>query len=162
MSTKLSATDLAEIGQTLALFSHVFDNRQADALGLVFTEDVAVEFQRSGRSLRGLAEVAEFQRQLPPEAADHQTVSTVVLSDPDGTVRAVSRYLAVLADGSVTNGEYRDVLVRTDGGWRIAARQIVPRYPLAAGSPDAAGPVVQQPLPEQWRASADRLPNLVP
>ncbi|CAO5166595.1 SnoaL-like domain-containing protein [Frankia sp. AiPs1] len=169
VTATLSAADLAEIGQTLALFAHVCDNwreisgrqdggqpddRPPDALELVFTEDVRFEFARSGRVLDGLAEIRAFLRGIGPDAADHQTVNTVVLVDVDGTVRALSRYLAILADGSVTNGEYEDVLVRAEpGGWRIRSRRSVHRYPRASQ---------EAPLPrgEAWRPSADRLPSL--
>lgn len=135
MAARPAAADLAEIGQTLALFAHVVDNRQADALELVFTKDGSVELGRSGTLLRGLDEVRAFLLKLPPDAADHQTVNTVVLVDEDGTVRALSRYISVGADGSVTNGDYEDVLVRAGDGWRIRSRRTVPRYPRAATDP---------------------------
>jgi hypothetical protein len=37
MAKDLSQSDLAEMRQTPSLFAHVFDNNDADALGLVFT-----------------------------------------------------------------------------------------------------------------------------
>ncbi len=154
MTTKLSAADIAEIGQTLALFSHVCDNRQDDALGLVFTEDVVFEFARSGRTLRGLGEVREFLRAVPPDAPNHQTQDTAVLVDEDGTVRALSRYLAILVDGSVTNGDYEDVLVRLDAGWRIRSRRSVHRYPREAGEQAST-------RGEAWLPSLERLPSLL-
>ncbi|MCK9931551.1 nuclear transport factor 2 family protein [Frankia sp. Mgl5] len=135
MTARPSPADLAEITQTLALFAHVVDNRQTDDLGLVFTEDASVSFERSGTLLRGFDEIAAFLLRLPPDAADHQTVNTAVLIDEDGTARALSRYISVGADGAVTNGDYEDVLVRADDGWRIRSRRIVARYPRVAADP---------------------------
>jgi hypothetical protein len=149
----LTPGDLADIRQTLALFAHVCDNRQEDALGLVFTEDVVFTFARSGRVLTGLGEVLAFLRHLPPEAADHHTTDTVIMVGADGTVRALSRYLAVLPDGSVTNGEYEDVLVLVGDGWRIRSRRSIHRHPRADGEvPSRRNPA--------WLPATDRVPPL--
>lgn len=178
MTTKLSAADHVEIGRTLALFGHVADNWHTDGwhthapaadfrddgLGLVFTDDVVFEFTRSGRVLQGIGAVREFLRTLPPDTPDHQTQDIVVLAEGDGTVRALSRYLAILPDGTVTNGEYTDVLVRLEEGWRIRSRRSIHRYPLATApastAPGAAGRDVTV-RDEAWRPTAERLPDLL-
>ena len=126
----LSAGDLARIRQTLAAFAHVFDNQDVDLLHLVFTEDGVIELTRGAGSVkRGLAEIAAFATSLPVGGLDHQTLDTVVFVGDDGVVRARSRYLAILADQSIHNGDYLDELVRTEAGWRIARRISVPRIP---------------------------------
>ena len=130
MSGTLSAEDLLEIRQTLALFPHAFDDKDDDALALVFAQDAVIELTRGGGSLkRGIEEIRAFARSLGDDAPDHHTLDTVVLVDEHGVVRARSRYLAVLSDQSVHNGEYLDTLVETPGGWRISHRISVPRYP---------------------------------
>lgn len=141
----LTAADQAEIRQVLALFAHVYDNLAEDALDAFFTNDVVVEIGAgAGRTVRGIDEARAFRHELGPDSPDHQTVDIVLLTDPDGTVRARSRYLAILADGTVTNGDYLDVLTRTPRGWRISHRRTVPRYPrqAAVASPpsEVAGP----------------------
>jgi SnoaL-like domain len=130
MTRELLATDLAEIRQTLSLFSHVFDNGDADALDLVFTQDVVVRNTIGrGYELVGIEAAREFTRRFTVGTVDHQTLDTVVLVDDEGTVRTRSRYLGLLADGSIHGGDYYDVLVRTDAGWRISYRLSSSRIP---------------------------------
>lgn len=139
MPLELPLADIAEIRQLLALFAHVFDNGEADALDQVFAEDGTIELAGNSRVFHGLAAIREFNLSLGPQSPDHHTLDTVLTVDPDGTVRARSRYLAVLADGSVHNGDYLDVIVRTPKGWRIGHRRSVPRYPAPATGPVGVG-----------------------
>ncbi|MCX4745006.1 nuclear transport factor 2 family protein [Kitasatospora sp. NBC_01287] len=130
--TQFSApADQEEIRRLLALFSHAFDNADAELIAEVFAPDGTIELARTGARFEGLAAIQAFSRDLGATSPDHHTLDTVLTPQPDGTVRARSRYLAILADGSVHNGDYFDVLVRTDQGWRIAERRSVPRYPAA-------------------------------
>ncbi len=152
MALELSTSDIAEIRQALALFAHVVDNKEVDALGLVFTDDVVIEIGTGkGTSLRGIDTFRDYVLQLPVDAADHQTVDTAILVEADGAVRARSRYIAIRADGSITNGDYLDILTRTPQGWRISYRRTVPRYPREDGSPAPTA------LVEKWRPRPDSL-----
>jgi uncharacterized protein (TIGR02246 family) len=133
MTPRVSLGDDAEIRQLLARFPHAFDNADADALGEVFTADAVIVLAGNGREFHGLTAIREFSAALGPHSPDHQTLDTVLTpdpGDPEGTVFAQSRYLAILPDGSVHNGDYLDRLARTPQGWRIAHRRSVPRYPL--------------------------------
>ena len=133
MATELTTHDIEEIRQLLARFAHVFDNGEREQLDQVFTEDGIIELVRSeSRFFHGLDAIKNFNKALGPQSPDHHTLDTVLTVDPDGTVRGRSRYLALLADGSIHNGDYLDVLRRTPEGWRIALRRSVPRYPAPA------------------------------
>ena len=135
MTAELTPRDREEIRQLLALFAHVFDNGERDALDQVFSKDGTIELVRAeSRFFHGLDAIREFNRSLGAQSPDHHTLDTVLTVDADGTVRGRSRYLAILADGSVHNGDYLDVLERTGQGWRIKLRRSVPRYPAAAGA----------------------------
>ncbi|MFI5527819.1 nuclear transport factor 2 family protein [Kitasatospora sp. NPDC051853] len=126
----LTLEDAEQLRQLLARFSHAFDNADAEALGTVFAEDGVIELARTGAVFKGLEAIRAFSRDLGPESPDHQTLDSTFALDEDGAVRGRSRYLVLLADGKVHNGEYLDVYVRTPAGWRIASRRSVPRYPL--------------------------------
>lgn len=145
--------DRAEVQQLFALFSHVFDNGDLAGLGLVFTEDAVIELVGPGREFAGLDAIAGLVTALGRESPDHHTLDTVLLpGDPgaDGAARARSRYLAVLPDGSVHNGDYYDDLRLTEGGWRIARRISVPRYPLGGPFTPPKG------LLDAWRVDKGR------
>lgn len=156
-SPTLSATDHAEILQTLTRLAHAFDNNLVDSLGLIFTADVQVELgQVDGGESQGLDAIRELLTARPDVAPDHQTVGTVLLVGPDGTVRARSRYVATHPDGSTTSGDYLDVLIRTADGWRISFFRSVLRYPAdPAGVPRPTG------ITDEWIPSFDRLPRIV-
>ncbi len=153
MTRELSTSDITGIHQTLALFAHAVDNKETDALSLVFTDDVTIEIGvGKGTVLHGLDAFRDYVRRLPADAADHQTVDTIILVDSDGTVRARSRYLAVRADGSITNGDYLDIVTRTPRGWRINYRRTVHRYPRVDG---LIGPTA---ITDEWRPEPARAP----
>ncbi|HEV2634431.1 MAG TPA: nuclear transport factor 2 family protein [Actinocrinis sp.] len=141
MSDRPDPADLAEIHQVLALFPHVFDTKDEHGLGLVFSADAEIELTRGAGSVkRGLAEIRAFAQAIADDSLDHHTLNTVVFVDDAGVVRARSRYLAILADQSVHNGDYYDTLVHTPDGWRIRQRISVPRFPQGGQvppSPDA-------------------------
>jgi hypothetical protein len=128
---ELTPADLTGIRETLALFSHVFDNEEIADLDRVFTDDAVIELTRgTGRTVRGLTAIGEFARSLGPHPPNHHTLDSHIFVDDDGVVRTRSRYLAILPDGSLHNGDYLDILRRTPQGWRIGHRISIPRYPL--------------------------------
>ncbi|CCH32012.1 nuclear transport factor 2 family protein [Actinosynnema sp. NPDC047251] len=143
MSAAPTREEIAAVDQVCALFPHVFDNRDLDRFPLVFTEDAVIRLTMgTGREVRGLDAIREFAVAIGPDRVDHHTLDSVVTrapDDPPDVLRVRSRYLAVLADGGVTNGDYLDEFHRTWAGWRIALRISVPRFPR--------GPVV--PVPDE-------------
>jgi hypothetical protein len=44
-----------------------------------------------------------------------------------GEVRALSKGIGIMADGSCGSGTYKDRIVHTPAGWRIAHRTVHPR-----------------------------------
>ncbi|MFP5072021.1 nuclear transport factor 2 family protein [Pseudonocardia nantongensis] len=122
--------DAARIRQILARYAHVIDTRSWDRLGQVFTPDV-----RFG-PVSGFAALAERIEAVTPYHP-HHTTNTLLGMLPDGRVRAWSKYVIVRDDGTAGSGDYRDTLVRTADGWRIAWREIS-RGHRDAGDPGGA------------------------
>ena len=54
---------------------------------------------------------------------------TVLDEDDEGRVAVLSKGIGVGAGGRVGSVTYRDVVVRVDGGWRLASRTVVLRRP---------------------------------
>lgn len=104
-----------------AVYGHVMDDRDWDALDTVFTDDAVLDFVAFG--LGRMESLAEIRRDFPGMRHPRGHHVTNIVADIDGdtaTMRAT--LLVVLDDGSAVSGEYRDTAVRTAGGWRISQR----------------------------------------
>jgi 3-phenylpropionate/cinnamic acid dioxygenase small subunit len=124
-------SDRLEIQDLLARYSFAIDERDWDALDSVFTEDARIDYTESGGARGSLAEIKAW---LPKAlerfpAFQHMVATTKLTLDGD---RAESRTILfnpmVLPDAENTPRTffmglwYRDRLVRTGQGWRIAER----------------------------------------
>ena len=120
----LDVADRLAIHELLGLYGHLIDEQRWDELDTVFTADVlydASDFdQPVTTSLEALRAQWASDEALHPRA--HHATNIVVTQDPDGTVRVLSKGIGVGRKGRVGSVTYRDVVVRTPGGWRIAAR----------------------------------------
>ena len=129
-SAPLAAEDDLAVRRVLALFSHVFDNGRHDLLHLVFSEDMILENTiGNGFVHKGIEDAIAFTRRFAVGTLDHHTVDSVIWRAGDGVVRSRSRYLAIIADGAIHNGDYLDELANTTQGWRIRHRITIPRIP---------------------------------
>jgi hypothetical protein len=133
MTLPLPVEDMIEIEQLLGRYGNIADN--IAALDQFFTDDVVLVPQIAGvEPLRGIEALRQAITNL--EGPSHNTTPPAISVDPDGTVRAWSRYISFRPDGSIANGEYLDVLRHTPAGWRVSFRRIVWRSPvLAQGLP---------------------------
>lgn len=134
----LSSTDVEAIRQTIALANHIVDNMRGDLFGRVFTADLQfVITLGSGDQVLTLEEFRQQLAQLPTDypRPDHHTQDIVLFENPDGSVRARSRYLAVRPDATVTSGDCLDILVCTQEGWRLRYRRLVKRIPQPEDGP---------------------------
>ena len=133
MRTRSSAVvtdgDRLAIHELLALYGHVLDERRWDDLHLLFTPDVVYDATDFGRPVtRSLAALtAEWTAPDAPHPLAHHTTNVVVTEEADGTVHVLSKGIGVGARGRVGSVVYRDVVVRTAAGWRLAARTAVLR-----------------------------------
>jgi len=125
----MDTNDVLAINQLAALYGHLADEAKfqpVDAasqrrLAEVFTEDAVFDASGVGAGVfSGLDEIrAMFAGDGHPRS--HQTTNVYVYAD--GTdVRVRSKWHVVTDNGKVLVGEYRDVVVRVDDGWRITTR----------------------------------------
>ena len=125
--TAVDVADRLAIHELLGLHGHLIDERRWDELGLVFTDDVVYDASDFGMPVtRSLGElVAEWTSEAGMARhplAHHATNIVVDASATDGTVRVRSKGIGVGPGGRVGSVVYRDVVVRTAGGWRLAER----------------------------------------
>jgi 2-(1,2-epoxy-1,2-dihydrophenyl)acetyl-CoA isomerase len=123
----IETADRAAIEELLDVYGHIMDDADWAALDRVFTDDAVCDWTGFGlrvtTSLKDLR--SYFRADVRHPNAHHVTNVVVDLSGDDAIVR--SKLLAVLDDGSVVTGEYRDRLRRTADGWRIHERTAIPR-----------------------------------
>lgn len=125
----ISPEDRIAITELIAMHGHLVDAGHLDRLGEVFTEDVVYDVRPLGAApiegLAGLRAAAEALGDRNP--VGHHVTNVVLTEGGDDTVSALSKGLGVGADGSCGSVTYEDEVVRTQVGWRIRRRTVLPR-----------------------------------
>ena len=116
--------DVVALRELVSRYGDVLDARAWEELSTIFTADVVFDVTDIGlptvRGLDALIEYWDGPRAFHPAAHLITNVYVEALDVDAGVVR--SRLLAVQGDGKVATGCYRDEVVRTPAGWRIARR----------------------------------------
>lgn len=129
-SGQVDTADIVAITQTLNLYGHLFDKKDWDNLHLVFTEDGIVDYTAAGRvRAEGVEHIKRHMIEVPPSVLAHTSLNVYIWTD-NGVMRARSKFLAPVPDGTVFTGLYEDVIVRTAAGWRIKERIVTVRRSL--------------------------------
>lgn len=117
----LTADDILEIHNVLATYGHVVDDHDWERGHEVFAEDFVFDRSAFGQAdLNGLKDiVATF---LGRNMYAHFTGNVTMEAQADGTVRAHSKFISFPNEGQPVTGDYDDILVRTDAGWRLQRR----------------------------------------
>jgi len=116
----LTPQDHIEIREVLADYGHVVDDHDWDRAEDVFTPDVVFESNNGEMVLNGISDiVATFKGR---NMYAHVTTNTTLRENDDGTVSAHSKFIGFPNEGQPVTGDYRDRLVRTAAGWRLAHR----------------------------------------
>jgi hypothetical protein len=99
-------------------YGDLIDDRDWDGLSQIFLEDAT--FEVLGDVLEGLDGIRDFMR-----GANHPRTHLMTNVYADETSEGVIlrfRIIAMRRDGRIVLGRYRDVVVKTDDGWRVASR----------------------------------------
>jgi hypothetical protein len=125
----LAIEDRFAIADVINLHGHLSDRGDFTSMPTLFAEDVTYDVSALGGGvLVGLSAVREAALELgDANPLAHHVTNTVLEEAPDGTVRALSKYLGVMTDGSVASGTYEDTIKNGDGGWKITHRVVRPR-----------------------------------
>ena len=128
MLTLQEISDRMEIADLLARYSAAIDGRSWDDLDALFTDDAVIDYSEMGGIRGTVAEQKAFLAQVMPGFAGFQHLTATSTYDIDGDV---ARVRTICFNPMVVTDEqqvlfcglwYRDVLVRTADGWRIAER----------------------------------------
>jgi hypothetical protein len=125
----LTTEDRLVIADVINLHGHLCDRGDFANMSKLFAEDVTYDVTALGGGvLAGLSAVREAGIALGvANPLAHHVTNVVVEEAPDGTVRALSKYLGVMTDGSIGSGTYEDTIHNGDDGWRITHRVVRPR-----------------------------------
>lgn len=126
----LTQQDIVEIQQLMAFYGHAADADDHESLSEVFVEDAVFDARPVEAGLhRGLPAIrAWFARGKPPHPPSHNVTNVYVYEEAE-EVRVKSKWLTINAKtGQSRAGDYDDVLVRTDAGWRISTRLATGRH----------------------------------
>jgi 3-phenylpropionate/cinnamic acid dioxygenase small subunit len=141
-ATGLGTHDLLRIHQLLAYYGHVVDDRDWARFDELFTPDATLDYTRAGASavFTGLDEIRAFFRDANHPSAHH--VLNIVVTESDGEVRVRSKFLVPYTRETHTpkrwfGGDYDDVVVRTDEGWRFAYRRCTGRWQFTSDEASA-------------------------
>ena len=122
----LTTEDRFAIADLINLHGHLTDRGDLDELDALFADDVTCDVRALGGGvLTGLAAVREAALALGEANPVAHHVTNIVLSEArDGTVRALSKGLGVMADGFCGSVTYEDTVQRGTAGWRITHRVV--------------------------------------
>lgn len=122
----LTTEDRFAITDLINLHGHLTDRGDLDGYGAIFTEDVVYDVSSLGGGvLNGLSAIRDAALALgEANPVAHHVTNIVLREEPDGTVRALSKGLGVMADGSCGSVTYEDIVQRGAWGWRITHRVV--------------------------------------
>lgn len=99
-------------------YGDLIDDRDWDGLGSIFLDDAT--FEIPGQVLDGLEGICAFMRQSN-HPRTHAMTNVYADETPDGVILRF-RIIGMRRDGRIMSGRYRDVVVKTADGWRVASR----------------------------------------
>jgi 3-phenylpropionate/cinnamic acid dioxygenase small subunit len=137
----LDASDLIMIHQLLARYGHAIDQRDWDGFAALFTPDASIDYiGGSGRAIvHGRDEVVAWFRAGDANHPPAHHVTNIVVdesADRDGPVEVHSKFIAPFSREQhvpkrLYGGNYRDLVVRTPGGWKFSFKHCQPTWNLA-------------------------------
>jgi len=123
--------DRLAIHELAARYGRVIDDRDWDRLGEVFTDGAVFRMEGFGPAvteLRGLAEIGPWLTASQDHPVAHH-VTNVEVFDEGPTVGLYFKLIGPGRSGRVGSADYRDEVVHTVAGWRIARHVIRLRRP---------------------------------
>jgi 3-phenylpropionate/cinnamic acid dioxygenase small subunit len=140
--TRLDTADVLAIHQLLGWYGHLVDAAQWHRFDELFTPDATLDYTavRAPQVFVGLEEIRGYFASVDHPSAHH--VGNVVVYDDGDLVRVKSKFWAPFTRASHDpvrwfGGDYDDVVVPTERGWRFQHRTCTGRWLMS----HATGPV---------------------
>lgn len=128
----MDAADRLELHELPGRYGDAIDDRDWPRLARIFTEDAVFDLtDLGGPRLEGLATIQRYMDVEAQHPRTHLMTNIYVDEDADGTARMCFRIIALLPEKRTGTASYRDVVVKTPGGWRVKDRVITLKRPGA-------------------------------
>jgi ketosteroid isomerase-like protein len=114
----MDLADRLELQELPGRYGDLIDDRDWEGLSRIFVDDAT--FAVPDQTMEGLEGIREFMR-----GARHprtHLMTNVYVDETDEGVVQHFRIVGMRRDGRIFSGRYRDVVVKTDDGWRVATR----------------------------------------
>ena len=124
----LTTSDRIAIHELVALHGHLADDRRSDELDRFLTLDAVYDVTDFGLgAVEGLDDITQLWEAAPGQQPVGHHVTNVLVTEEGDTIRARSKGLAVMGDGTAATVVYDDVVVSTPDGWRVSYRKVIAR-----------------------------------
>lgn len=129
MSIAMPSATILAIHQLLGRYCHVLDARAWDRLPEIFAAQGVLDATSLELGIHdGIGAISAFWRTADHPVAHH--VSAIVVEHGEaGAVNVSSKGFFAWPDG-LSGGDYHDIAIRTDAGWRLLRRRYVRRWSL--------------------------------
>lgn len=127
---ELALEDRLAVTELISLYGHLVDAGELDRWAEVFTPDVVYDVSDFGQGRLRPGSPPSPGAALAQGAGNpvaHHITNVVIEEVTDERVRARSKGLGVMADGSCGSATYVDTVVRVGDGWRISHRRVLAR-----------------------------------
>lgn len=123
----LSADDRLAIHELLSQQYYLLAESRIEEYGLLFTENMVIEFDNEGLQLPSIRGRDAMVNLLQAGGAllhafEHHVTDVMVTAIDDDTAHVKYRDLALAVDGSIVSTIHECQVVRTATGWQIARR----------------------------------------
>lgn len=125
----LTVEDRAAIADLIHQYGHLVDAGELDRLGELFAPDVTHDlYDFAHGTVTGVDAIRSVALAVgDANPVGHHVTNLVLTEQADGQVRARSKGIGIMADGTCGSVVYDDLIVSYGNGWRIRHRKIVVR-----------------------------------
>lgn len=128
----ISADDKIAIQELIARFAHCSDFGDWPGLEQLFTDDIVTEITGGDMKFPGIEAQVEHARasDMQAEGKNRHYYFNIVITENGGSVYAdyfminVNAGHVPMSSQIVVTGRHRDIVVKTDGGWKFAHRLV--------------------------------------
>lgn len=123
----LPIQDLFAIQQLISEVTYMVDERRWDDLPRLYTEDGVFDASQAGYAAAEGQEALRRHMESANHPLAHYTTNTVIRPIDSDSANVVSMIIGAWQNGDISAGAtYRDHVVRTEQGWKMKRRTVVP------------------------------------